>query len=58
MPISSVYCISPSRASPTIIFYDQRGRRQIGYEVVGYMNADNFSEHVKEALQGTIGNAI
>ena len=43
---------------PTIIFYDQRGRRQIGYEVVGYMNADNFSEHVKEALQGTIGNAI
>ena len=43
---------------PTIIFYDQRGRRQIGYEVVGYMNADNFSEHVKEALQSTIGNTI
>ena len=43
---------------PTIIFYDQRGLRQIGYEVVGYMNADNFSEHVKEALQGTIGNPI
>mgnify|MGYP001164082343 FL=1 len=43
---------------PTIIFYDQRGRRQIGYEVVGYMNADNFSEHVKEALQDTIENTI
>ena len=43
---------------PTIIFYDRRGRRQIGYEVVGYMNADNFYEHIKEALQSTIGNTI
>ena len=35
---------------PTIIFFDHNGRRQKGYEIVGYMKAKEFAEHVNEAI--------
>ena len=35
---------------PTIIFFNRNGRRQKGYEIVGYMKANEFAEHVNEAL--------
>ena len=35
---------------PTIIFFNRNGRRQKGYEIVGYMKAKEFAEHVNEAL--------
>ena len=35
---------------PTIIFFGQEGQRRDGYEVVGYMPADDFVAHVRKAL--------
>ena len=35
---------------PTIIFFGQDGEQRHGYEVVGYMKAAAFSDHVKTAL--------
>ena len=41
---------------PTIIFFDSDGRRREGYEVVGYMKAGDFTEHLRQALgaSGTV----
>jgi len=35
---------------PTIIFFGADGEQRYGYEVVGYMKAAAFTEHVKRAL--------
>ena len=35
---------------PTIIFFDDDGRQLEGYEVVGFMNAETFSAHVRRAF--------
>jgi thiol:disulfide interchange protein DsbD len=35
---------------PTIIFFGADGQQRQGYEVVGYMEADDFVEHLKKAL--------
>jgi len=35
---------------PTIIFFGADGRQRVGYEVVGYMKAAEFTDHVKLAL--------
>jgi thiol:disulfide interchange protein DsbD len=38
---------------PTIIFFGNDGQQRNGYEVVGYMKADAFSAHVKQAFSST-----
>jgi len=38
---------------PTIIFFGADGEQRYGYEVVGYMKAAAFTEHVKHALANT-----
>jgi thiol:disulfide interchange protein DsbD len=35
---------------PTIIFFGTDGQQRRGYEVVGYMKAKDFAEHVTEAF--------
>ena len=35
---------------PTIIFFGTDGQQRHGYEVVGYMKAEAFAEHVLKAL--------
>ena len=35
---------------PTIIFFGKDGQRRHGYEVVGYMKAADFAEHLRQAL--------
>jgi len=35
---------------PTIIFFGTDGQQRHGYEVVGYMKAAKFAEHVRQAL--------
>jgi len=35
---------------PTIIFFGADGEQRHGYEVVGYMKADAFAEHVRQAI--------
>ncbi len=35
---------------PTIIFFGTDGRQRHGYEVVGYMKAKDFDEHLQQAL--------
>ncbi|MDH5499700.1 MAG: thioredoxin family protein, partial [Gammaproteobacteria bacterium] len=35
---------------PTIIFFGRDGIQRHGYEVVGYMKAENFAEHVRAAV--------
>jgi thiol:disulfide interchange protein DsbD len=35
---------------PTIIFFDDDGLQRHGYEVVGYMKADDFVEHLQKAF--------
>ena len=35
---------------PTIIFFGTDGQQRHGYEVVGYMKADDFVEHLQQAL--------
>jgi thiol:disulfide interchange protein DsbD len=35
---------------PTIIFFDREGRQRHGYEVVGYMKAAAFAEHLELAF--------
>jgi thiol:disulfide interchange protein DsbD len=35
---------------PTIIFFGANGQQRKGYEVVGYMEADDFVEHLQKAL--------
>jgi thiol:disulfide interchange protein DsbD len=35
---------------PTIIFFDEDGQQREGYEVVGFMNAEKFSAHVRQAF--------
>ena len=37
---------------PTIIFFGTDGQQRHGYEVVGYMKADDFVEHLQQALGG------
>lgn len=37
---------------PTIIFFDIAGQQRTGYEVVGYMKAPAFVEHLELALAG------
>ena len=41
---------------PTIIFFGADGRQREGYEVVGYMKADDFVEHLRLALD--MGNTV
>jgi thiol:disulfide interchange protein DsbD len=36
---------------PTIIFYDTNGIKKQGYEVVGYMKAQEFTKHVQAAIK-------
>jgi thiol:disulfide interchange protein DsbD len=38
---------------PTIIFFGADGQQRHGYEVVGYMKADVFAEHVEKAFTAT-----
>jgi thiol:disulfide interchange protein DsbD len=38
---------------PTIIFFDASGKQREGYEVVGFMKAPAFSDHVRQATGGT-----
>jgi len=40
---------------PTIIFFGADGQQRHGYEVVGYMKAADFAEHLRQAL-GTDGS--
>jgi thiol:disulfide interchange protein DsbD len=35
---------------PTIIFFGSDGEQRRGYEVVGFMNAEEFTDHVKQAV--------
>jgi len=35
---------------PTIIFFGADGQQRNGYEVVGYMKAAEFAEHVRQAF--------
>ncbi len=35
---------------PTIIFFGADGQQRHGYEVVGYMEAEKFAEHLRQAL--------
>jgi len=42
---------------PTIVFFGEDGRERLGYEVVGFMNADNFAEHVRQAFAATATTA-
>jgi thiol:disulfide interchange protein DsbD len=35
---------------PTIIFFGSDGQQRVGYEVVGYMKAEDFVEHLQQAL--------
>jgi len=35
---------------PTIIFFGEDGLQRHGYEVVGYMQADDFAEHLRQAF--------
>ena len=35
---------------PTIIFFGKDGQQRHGYEVVGYMKANDFVEHLRQAL--------
>ncbi|HNP37455.1 MAG TPA: protein-disulfide reductase DsbD [Woeseiaceae bacterium] len=35
---------------PTIIFFGSDGAQRHGYEVVGFMNAEDFAEHVAQAV--------
>lgn len=35
---------------PTIIFFDKDGRQREGYEVVGFMKAEDFASHVLQAV--------
>lgn len=38
---------------PTIIFFGTDGQQRDGYEVVGYMKAEVFAEHVGKAFTAT-----
>ena len=38
---------------PTIIFFGADGQQRQGYEVVGYMKAERFAEHVQQAFAGS-----
>ena len=38
---------------PTIIFFDADGSKRAGYEVVGYMKANEFARHVNRATNNT-----
>jgi thiol:disulfide interchange protein DsbD len=38
---------------PTIIFFGSDGLQRNGYEVVGYMKAADFAEHVRKAFDTT-----
>ena len=38
---------------PTIIFFDTNGMQRHGYEIVGYMKADDFAKHARKALSIT-----
>ena len=35
---------------PTIIFFGTDGQQRHGYEIVGYMKAEDFADHVKQAI--------
>ncbi|MDH3435004.1 MAG: hypothetical protein OEM60_14155, partial [Gammaproteobacteria bacterium] len=35
---------------PTIIFFGTDGQQRHGYEVVGYMKAKDFAQHVQKAF--------
>ena len=39
---------------PTIIFFGKDGQQRNGYEVVGYMKAKAFTDHVNEAFAEVI----
>jgi len=39
---------------PTIIFFGKDGQQRHGYEVVGYMKAKNFTDHVNKAFNEVI----
>jgi thiol:disulfide interchange protein DsbD len=35
---------------PTIIFFGTDGQQRHGYEVVGYMKANDFNNHLQQAF--------
>ena len=39
---------------PTIIFFGADGQQRHGYEVVGYMKAEDFAEHLEKAFAVTV----
>ena len=39
---------------PTIIFFDADGQQRHGYEVVGYMKAEDFAAHLDKAFASSI----
>ena len=38
------------RGPPWMIFFNESGQRLPGYDVVGFMNSDEFSAHIREAF--------
>lgn len=42
---------------PTIIFFGSDGEQRHGYEVVGFMNAEDFAAHVREAVGSADNNS-
>ncbi|MEM8815211.1 MAG: protein-disulfide reductase DsbD [Pseudomonadota bacterium] len=43
---------------PTIIFFGEDGEQRRGYEVVGYMKAKDFANHVDRALSSNAASAV
>jgi thiol:disulfide interchange protein DsbD len=39
---------------PTIIFFDTDGQQRHGYEIVGFMKAAEFAEHIQKAFMVTL----
>jgi thiol:disulfide interchange protein DsbD len=38
---------------PTIIFFGTDGQQRHGYEIVGYMEATDFADHIRKAFAET-----
>ena len=38
------------RGPPWMIFFNESGQRLPGYDVVGFMNSEEFSAHIREAF--------
>jgi thiol:disulfide interchange protein DsbD len=42
--------VTANDEADTIIFFGKDGRQRHGYEVVGYMKAKDFVQHLRQAL--------